>query len=866
VYTRTLLADETDQVVLTLSSGHSYTLKSTPYGQYIRSVAQLYVMLGTPTSSYKNVLAGGNRIKKTLSYSAPGNLAKSKNYLYAKFSTPSQSSAMGLFNPFYFKIHLVYKPCMEGQLKDPSYPYGFEECTISNFKYYSGYSNTLSNIYYYSGSPVSYASVVESDGDNFLNGRIDHEFTTYADAPATSILGDDLTNPPASSFTWRNGRETSTTFYKNSAGTYMPVKRILSSYREDSRKYKEIRSYLGNLKYNDPCKNSVDPLDTEMEAYNLSMFKIYASWVYQDTVRTQLFDQNGSVYQESMVISTYGNPTHALPTQLETINSKGEHEYQVNYYPTDLTTTGTDELARTKLVEKNMIAAPLKIEYKNGSSSLYTVYNGYKNFFTDVPLPVTKYVAKSTAQLELRTQVDQYSANGLVAQQAKAGDVKQSYIYDGYNSSPIASVVNAKENEIFHENFEFNGTWNGVVYDNSKAKTGRNSGRIDKATAGTLYYHSNKWLTVSFSAVTRYRYSVWVYSAGPSVAVNLFMKRAGEAGYYTYLSTTTGTQTNKWYLIEGEYDVPADVAQMNIRIDNNGGGSVWFDDVRLFPTLAQMITYTYDPQIGMTSQTDVNNNSTYYEYDGFNRLSLVKDQNQNILKRICYNFSGQPSLCEYNLNPIWQATGTTRCKPCPSNSAYITNILQNQELDINPQSSTYNTYRWTDAGTSTLCTVNADWQNTTTAIRCKKDASNQNTGEQEQEQKDLNPCSSTYNQTKWVVVGTNTTACPLPTQTVYAKITYSNVYNDGQITTASYFIKFYSDAACTISTSVNNLPINYKQVRTNCNGTSPITTNYSVTCTGSQYSLGTLQMAVDDGIHCWNYTYSVTTGTGYTAK
>jgi len=52
----------------------------------------------------------------------------------------------------------------------------------------------------------------------------------------------------------------------------------------------------------------------------------------------------------------------------------------------------------------------------------------------------------------------------------------------------------------------------------------------------------------------------------------------------------------------------------------------------------------------------------------------------------------------------------------------------------------------------------ANWQNTTTALRCKAGST---TGEQEQEQRDLSVCSSTYNQTRWVVAGTNTTACPL---------------------------------------------------------------------------------------------------------
>ena len=54
----------------------------------------------------------------------------------------------------------------------------------------------------------------------------------------------------------------------------------------------------------------------------------------------------------------------------------------------------------------------------------------------------------------------------------------------------------------------------------------------------------------------------------------------------------------------------------------------------------------------------------------------------------------------------------------------------------------------------------ANWQNTATPVRCQQSGS-QNTGNQEQEQQDISPCSSTYNQTRWVTIGANPTACPI---------------------------------------------------------------------------------------------------------
>lgn len=126
-------------------------------------------------------------------------------------------------------------------------------------------------------------------------------------------------------------------------------------------------------------------------------------------------------------------------------------------------------------------------------------------------------------------------------------------------------------------------------------------------------------------------------------------------------------------------------------------------------TSALVTTYTYSPLIGISSGTDQNNKTRFYEYDNFKRLTVVRDNDNNVLKKICYNYAGQQENC------------TT---PCPPNSQ-------------------------------------PNWQNTATALRCQQGSCG-NTGYQEQEQRDINPCSSTYNQTQWVSAGYNPTACPVP--------------------------------------------------------------------------------------------------------
>jgi hypothetical protein len=141
--------------------------------------------------------------------------------------------------------------------------------------------------------------------------------------------------------------------------------------------------------------------------------------------------------------------------------------------------------------------------------------------------------------------------------------------------------------------------------------------------------------------------------------------------------------------------------------------------IRTQPSLSTAFinTYFYIAGVGMTSETDPNGHSKYYEYDNLNRLSLIRDQDNNILKKICYNYAGQVEDCS---------------SPCPPNSQ-------------------------------------PNWQNTSAVPTCEQVGCGF-TGNQLQQQMDMNTCSPTSGTTRVIQVA-NPTACPA---TALATITYQN--------------------------------------------------------------------------------------------
>ena len=126
------------------------------------------------------------------------------------------------------------------------------------------------------------------------------------------------------------------------------------------------------------------------------------------------------------------------------------------------------------------------------------------------------------------------------------------------------------------------------------------------------------------------------------------------------------------------------------------------DDIRIFPSDALMSTYTFQPQVGQTSEIGPEGKTITQEYDFLNRLKLVRDQDRNILRKICYNYAGEPASCALYYNPVMTQYFTKSCPVGQAGSSVPYTVAANTYVsDVNQA----------DANNQAQNEINANGQN-----------------------------------------------------------------------------------------------------------------------------------------------------------
>lgn len=357
------------------------------------------------------------------------------------------------------------------------------------------------------------------------------------------------------------------------------------------------------------------------------------------------YDNNGTLF-ENVVNYTYNSKNY--PKSVTRVNSKSDTIVSKMYYPGEHASTDGNASILNSMVYRNMIRQPYwQGNYTNGTllSYKHTLFGNSwgTNDSLIAPKMDSSWQLGNDNSLPATTIAYQsYGPYGNIRQIRDDKGITAAYTWTADGTYPVSQTAGAALNQVLYDGFEDISSWTGVTRDATVSHTGKYAG----LTSGASTYINPNWLYVSLSNTTTFRFSGWVYSNGPSATINLLSKSSATSTGSTNIANISTSETGKWVYIEKEYSVPSGTPYITISLTNNGSGKVWFDDIKLRPSASQMSNYTFDPLVGMTSKSDEGNHTLYYEFDGLNRLKLIRNKDRNILKMYCYNYAGEIDQCD----------------------------------------------------------------------------------------------------------------------------------------------------------------------------------------------------------------------------
>lgn len=369
---------------------------------------------------------------------------------------------------------------------------------------------------------------------------------------------------------------------------------------------------------------------------------------------------------------TYGYNDFNNKIKLQTFTnlSDGTSKSTRLYYPNDF--LGTSVYDKMVLPSRNMLNPVVKSENYVGNSLLSTSKTNYAEFNNaSLIMPATKESSIYSNSPKTDYTINSYDNNGNILEALPNTGVLVNYIWDDTYTFPIAEVSNGLQTQIAATSFETKASGNWTITSflrDANSFTGIHSynlvnGAISKSAlqVGNIY-------TISYWSKNTLPYTI--------------------TGGTTNIST--GKTINGWTFYENI------VTATETTISLSGSGLI--DELRLHPknNTLLMKTFTYNPLSGMTSQTDANRRVIFYEYDVFQRLVLIRDMDNNVIKKICYNYAGNPENCStpiktqlYGLNTTiqtWNITVASTTNTFTANYTIVPNtaaiFISNLPVDI----------------------------------------------------------------------------------------------------------------------------------------------------------------------------------------
>jgi RHS repeat-associated protein len=350
-----------------------------------------------------------------------------------------------------------------------------------------------------------------------------------------------------------------------------------------------------------------------------------------------------TIYKNGYRWQLVDNETNAVLWQVNDSNERGQLTSATygNGIALAKTYDGYGYLTQTRnsLVSNSNDVLTLNTSFENQRGNLLsrsnTLFYLTENFQYDGLDRLTHYT-----NTEGITEQQTYQVDGRIATNNAAvynySDTNKKYNNTSIDMTPESSAYYKNRLGIFNDSMETMSGWAiyepaVVSYDNTVASTGAVSLKIANTTTGEKIVQSQYWINIDNEEATEYTYSVKVKSDGtnPQAEIFLYMKDGITTNAYTIVDQKVSATSANWVTITKTFLVPANIKLLNIRLDNNGLGNLWFDDVHIRKAVAKPtslrelnISYNQFKSPYEIVETGVDRISFTYNYAN-NRSSMI---------------------------------------------------------------------------------------------------------------------------------------------------------------------------------------------------------------------------------------------------
>ncbi len=446
-------------------------------------------------------------------------------------------------------------------------------------------TNTSIYAFPYDGSHFFYRKVIESNSPNFKQGGTEYTFFDPGHGESSMVVWGDL-----ASFTSKghygglNGRLSSRLVFDS----------LFAKVTEEEHVYELVNvpdamvNSVSVFKKYQPLYHA-NAIDVSLQAFDIVKYFYRDIWVRLKEKINKQYIGNEIITSKEMY--NYNSFSNVSPSFINTLNSKGDTVKVYHKFPTDYVGNATLDIMKSR----NIIGTPVESESYVNQKLLTKVNTVYKNWLGADSLILPEMIQKKTGTsgtLDTEVIFEMYDNKGNLIQMITKDSIRSSFAWGYNNTLPIAQVINAKRKDFFYTSFEDEEGNSNFL----EAKTGSKS-RLGGYTK-----------VLSNLTNGNYILSYW--------------KKSGNI--WTFVLANLN-------ILSGSYTISI--------------GETQIDELRFHPIDATMSTFTYIPFVGYLTKTDINNRTAYYEYDGLNRLSTIKDDDNNILKKVCYTYDGQLQDC-----------------------------------------------------------------------------------------------------------------------------------------------------------------------------------------------------------------------------